>query len=297
MNQFKLLLSICLLLTYVTYAHGEDEYDDGYYDDYWCDSYVKHKCLANNKGYTVYRCSDEEKRWDVDRVVQCPENKPGCECGMDSNDDWTCRCYNPTKKPDFPATGVISWNGTFVFEDTLKAGKPKTSYTPGEVHLDSRGRYLLKKTIISERGTKKTVKFDIIIPSSIKGLYVLHTGDTGSKKCVTSETKTGGNLRSIWRDYGHGRTYYRLAKETSHQQKNYAYIQKWTQKVVDDYENIDWEFILEYDSKKGVAIPLRYNAELSNVWYNRKVSVNYMYTYTPIKQDEESFRLEDYCDV
>merc|ERR1712226_617401 len=92
----------------------------------------------------------------------------------------------------------------------------------------------------------------------------------------------------------HGNVGYKLDSEEIWGSKR---TQVWKQFEQGEEHHASWKWTVEYDAEKGYAIPLSYYHNIYDGFDQSGYTNNYDYTFTPVGNGEETFRLEDYCNL
>lgn len=132
-------------------------------------------CFSDGSGYTEYRCNKSSELYEEHILRECHTDKT-CKCYEHKTSESVmemCECVNAAKRPKFPSTGVIRWNGTFVLNEL--SGESKT-YVPGEVRKDSQGRFVMKTTSVHDwkqaEEPLKNMEFKIILPDVRTRMFI-----------------------------------------------------------------------------------------------------------------------------
>jgi len=279
-------------------------------DDYCGDIYVGHwsdKCSEGGGGYGAWRCTtiDYENdiyKWVKQKTITCPKEKSGCQCfEVGDWDDIECECYNPTSPPTFPPVGIIRWSGSEYYDASyyIHRERPRTLQVFGEVHKNGNGHFLLNRTVVGkwdyfdhDQIPDVRILFEIYV-SDGSG-FMKYTGEHGNKICSKSHVAQTKELSSIWNSGVYRGRSYRLKENTW--KEGSIYTQKWERFEHGSEHDFRWTMDVEYDSEKKYAIPIRYKNREHDGFNGELLVRKNEYKYESINEDEESFRLEDFCD-
>ena len=173
-----LLIIVCLVL--LTQEISSTEYRLTGEGGTLCDLYdgdSEEHCVEG--GYERWMCYNfdpwkDDHYWVYEGKTECPDSRPLCKCHR--TDDWNlqrCKCVSPAPTPELVPTGVIRWNGTLYYDDHwwVRKENPRTVVISGEIHKDSKGRFLYVNTKVGtwEYQTQKipelNKEYEILIPN------------------------------------------------------------------------------------------------------------------------------------
>merc|ERR1712168_852498 len=283
-------------------AHKNGQFDMGMLNR-WCGYfYTKQACTADRSGFLECEITASQRKM---LTKKCG---PGtlCECKKDWQDFGACRCIDPTKRPLFPSTGSITWNGSLLFEKFYPKHDKWSYPLKGELQVTNDGHFLFK-TIEYKGGwwwdePKPTVttSVTIIVPNT-DGSFTHYKGDgKGSchKSVISADTRR--TLSWLWRyfskDDPREREYelkYRRGKIQKWGLLHDARSRECEMGCSDDYR--EWSMDIQVLDGGKVAVPMKFfMRKYLDVEIQWDTNVVFKYRSTT---DEDSFHVSDYCNA
>lgn len=266
-------------------------------------SVIVEHCHKGEGGIMQYRtCADRQVR-----LVKCQKPKTKCVEFYNVDEKTDAQCVDPTNRPSFPETGSISWNGTEIHDSSNWYWRPRigpserTAIISGRTWKDDSGNFYQKErkvhrwlddnkpalmkteyVFIKPYGNRKFAMYKAVELDQPREYEKKH-------RCTQRTIKSEGSLSSLWQQF---KWYSRYFLEDLKQVDIKLRRQTWVEKILSEEWDSRATWIMDYDSEKDSAVPVR-----SKFVYNDddgRETVERKYSYQSL-DDDLKIRMPWYC--